>query len=149
MMTIAWSIRTVVQQVLKWTALAGATLVMGQATALAEESVSVLMKQPLTDLAGKVTTVLTVAYTPGAASDLHVHPGSVFAYVLEGVVVTQLEGEQPMMYAKGQSWYEPARKPHLVSRNASLTESAKLLVFLLSEEGEAIKVSVESPDSRK
>jgi len=123
-------------------ALAGAVLVMGQAPALAEDSVSVLMKQPLADMVGKVATMLTVAYAPGAASDPHVHPGSVFAYVLEGTVVTQLEGEQPVTYTKGQSWYESPKKPHMVSRNASVTESAKILVFLLSGKGEAIKVPV-------
>lgn len=142
MMTSASSTRTVVKQALKWTALAGAILVLGQATALAEDSVSVLMKQPLADMAGKVATVLTVDYAPGAASDPHVHPGSVFAYVLEGTVVTQLEGEQPMTYTKGQSWYESPKKPHMVSKNASVTEPAKLLVVLLSQEGEALKVPV-------
>ena len=115
---------------------------MGQAPALAEDSVSVLMKQPLADMVGKVATMLTVAYAPGAASDPHVHPGSVFAYVLEGTVVTQLEGEQPVTYTKGQSWYESPKKPHMVSRNASVTESAKILMFLLSGKGEAIKVPV-------
>jgi len=140
MMTIASSTRRVVKQALKWTALAGIVLVMGQAPALAEDSVSVLMKQPLTDMAGEVATVLTVDYAPGAASDPHVHPGSVFAYVLEGSVVTQLEGEQHMTYTKGQSWYESPKKPHVVSRNASVTEPAKLLVVLLSQEGEAVKV---------
>ena len=146
MMTIASSTCRVVKQVLQWTALAGTVLVMGQAPALAEDSVSVLMQQPLADMAGKVATVLTVDYAPGAASDPHVHPGSVFAYVLEGTVVTQVDGEQPMNYTKGQSWYESPKKPHMVSRNASVTEPAKLLVFLLSQKGEALKVPVKTPD---
>ena len=62
---------------------------------------------------------------------------------------TQLEGEQPITYAKGQSWYESPKKPHVVSRNASVTEPAKLLVLLLSQEGEALKVPVKAPDSGK
>ena len=147
MMTITSFTCTGVKQALKWTVLAGAVLVMGQATVLAGDSVSVLMKQPLADMAGKVATVLTVDYAPGAASDAHLHPGSVFAYVLEGTVITQLEGEQPMTYTKGQSWYESPKKPHLVSRNASVTGPAKLLVLLLSQEGEALKVPVNAPDS--
>lgn len=146
MMTIASSTNRVVKQVLQWTALAGAALIMGQATALAEDTVSILMKQRLADMAGKEATVLTVDYAPGAASDPHVHPGSVFAYVLVGTVVTQLEGEQPITYTKGQSWYEPPKKPHLVSKNGSRVEPAKLLVFLLSQEGEAIKMPAKSPD---
>jgi quercetin dioxygenase-like cupin family protein len=131
-----------VKQALKWATLVGAVLVMGQATVSAEETVSVLMKQSLADMPGKAAKVLTVDYKPGGVSDPHVHPGSVFAYVLEGSVVTQLDGEKPVTYTKGQSWYEPPKKAHLVSKNASQTEPARLLVFLLSDEGELIKVPI-------
>jgi len=131
-----------VKQLLQGTALTGAVLIMGQAPALAEDAVSVLMKQSLADMAGKVATVLTVDYAPGAASGPHVHPGSVFSYVLEGAVVSQLDGGEPITYTKGQSWYESPKKPHIVSKNASKTEPAKLLVLLLSQEGEAIKAPV-------
>jgi quercetin dioxygenase-like cupin family protein len=80
-----------------------------------------------------------VDYAPGAVSEPHIHPGSVVAYVLEGAVVSQLEGGGPVTYTQGQSWYESPKTPHVLSKNASRTESAKLLVFLLSQEGEAIK----------
>src|SRR5689334_10073755 len=116
-MPIASSTYIAVTQALKWTALAGVLLAMGQAAVLAEDTVSVLMKQRLADMAGKEATVLTVDYAPDAASDSHVHPGSVFAYVLEGTVVTQLENGKLITYTKGQSWYEPPKKPHLVSKN--------------------------------
>ena len=125
-----------------WPILAGVILVMAQATVSAEDKVSVLMRQNLADMSGKVATVLTVDYAPGAVSDAHVHPGSVFAYVLEGSVVSQVGDEKPMTFAKGQSWYEQPKNPHLVSKNASQTEPAKLLVFLLSQEGESIKAPI-------
>lgn len=141
-MTIASATLRIVRQLLQGTALTGAALIMGQAPALGEDAVSVLMKQSLADMAGKVATVLTVDYAPGAASGPHVHPGSVFAYVLEGAVVSQLDGGEPITYTKGQSWYESPKKPHVVSKNASKTEPAKLLVLLLSQEGEAIKAPV-------
>lgn len=115
------------------------TLVM---TAQAADKGSILMKQRLADVAGKEVTVLTVDYAPGGTSESHVHPGSVVAYVLEGVVVSQLEGEAPITYTQGQSWYESPKTPHVMSKNASQTEPAKLLVFLLSQEGEAIKAPV-------
>jgi quercetin dioxygenase-like cupin family protein len=142
MLTLASATLRIVKQLLQGTALTGAALIMGQAPALAEDAVSVLMKQSLADMPGKVATVLTVDYAPGAASDPHVHPGSVFAYVLEGAVVSQLAGGEPITYTKGQSWYESPKKPHIVSKNASKTEPAKLLVLLLSQEGEAIKAPV-------
>jgi quercetin dioxygenase-like cupin family protein len=111
-MTMAFSTRTVMKQASLWVALAGVTLVIGQGIASAEDAESVLMKQPLSNITGKVATVLTVAYAPGAASSPHVHPGSAFVYVLEGA-------------------------------NASQTESAKILVFLLAQEGEAIKAPIQ------
>ena len=139
MLSIASFIRTVARQTLQWTALAGTTLVLGQ-IALAEDAVSVLMKQGLADMAGKEATVLIVDYAPDAASEQHAHPGSVFAYVLEGTIVSQLGDEEPTTYTKGQSWYESPQKPHVVSKNGSKTQPAKLLVFLLSQEGESIKL---------
>jgi hypothetical protein len=66
MMTIAFSIRILLKQVLQWTALAGAFLIMGQATVLAGETVSVLMKQRLADMTGKEATVLTVDLCAGS-----------------------------------------------------------------------------------
>lgn len=133
---------------MQWTALVGAILTLGQ-TAQAEDAVSVLMKQRLADMTGKEGTVITVDYAPGAASDQHFHPGSVFAYVLEGAVVSQLGGEEPVTYTKGQSWYESPKKPHVISKNASKTEPAKLLVFLLSQESESLVVPMKSPGSGK
>ena len=146
MMTITSLIRTVARQTLQWTVLVGTTLVLGQA-ALAEDAVSVLIKQRLADMTGKEGTVLIVDYAPGAASGPHLHPGSVFAYVLEGTVVSQVEGDKPTTYTKGQSWYESPKQPHLVSKNASKTEAARLLVFLLSQESESLVVPINSPDS--
>ncbi len=87
MMTISSYTPTVARRIPQWAALAGTILLLGQ-TALAEDTVSVLMKERLADLTGKEGTVITVDYAPGAASDPHVHPGSVFAYVLEGAVVS-------------------------------------------------------------
>jgi hypothetical protein len=40
-------------------------------------------------------------------------------------------------------------KPHVVSKNASKTEPAKLLVFLLSQESESLVVPMKSPGSGK
>ena len=141
MIAIASLIHTVARRTLQWTPKAGAALLLAQ-MALAEDTVSVLMKERLADMAGKEGTVITVDFAPGAVSDQHVHPGSVFAYVLEGAVVSQLEGEKPVTYTRGQSWYESPKKRHVVSMNASNSEPAKLLVFLLSQEGEAIKAPV-------
>jgi quercetin dioxygenase-like cupin family protein len=103
-----------------------------------KEARAILQQLGLPDAAGRNGTMLTVSYSPGQASLPHVHPGSVFAYVLEGEVESQMEGEQPMRYKAGQYWYESPRHPHVVSRNVSDTQPARLLVWLMTGEGEEI-----------
>jgi quercetin dioxygenase-like cupin family protein len=71
-------------RIIQWAALAGITMLMSEMSASAADKGSILMKQQLADIAGKEVTVLTVNCAPGALSELHVHPESVVAYVLEG-----------------------------------------------------------------
>jgi quercetin dioxygenase-like cupin family protein len=96
-----------------------------------DERVIPLLHQALPEMAGKTGLLVRVDYAPGQASVAHTHPGSVFAYVLEGEVVSQLEGQQPHTYKAGESWYETPHIKHLVSKNASATKPAKLLVWLV------------------
>lgn len=110
-----------------------------------DESHQLLMQQPLPDVPGKHVLMLTVTYPPGGASAAHLHPGSIFAYVLDGAVVSQLEGQPPRTYHRGESWYETPRIHHLVSRNASATQPATLLVFAIGGEGEPIKLPLAEP----
>jgi quercetin dioxygenase-like cupin family protein len=99
-----------------------------------EEKITVHQDRALLDAPGKNALFFTVEYAPGQKSIPHVHGGSVVAYVLEGAVVSQLEGENgERTYRAGESWYETAGIDHLVSRNASATKSAKLLVWILND----------------
>lgn len=123
-------------------------LIFGMAAALgpsasahdsqAAEKRVLLQRQDLRDAAGKQGIMATVHYAPGQASAPHEHPGSVFAYVLEGAVVSQLEGSTPVTYKAGDSWYEAPHAGHLVSRNASDSKPATLLVFLLTDQGASL-----------
>jgi quercetin dioxygenase-like cupin family protein len=85
----------------------------------------------------KKVGVITVDYGPGGTSPKHRHDVAVFAYVLEGEIESQLAGEELKLYRPGEMWYEPPGTVHLVSRNASPSEGAKLLVFFVQEEGKA------------
>lgn len=97
---------------------------------------TVLQRQPLPDAPGRYGVMLTVDYAPGEASPAHRHPGSVFAYVLEGEVQSQLDDGAIVTYKAGQSWVETPRVLHAVSRNASATRPARLLVWLMVGENE-------------
>lgn len=95
------------------------------------EKVTVLDQQPMLNAPGLKAMVLTVEYQPGQASIAHSHSGSTFAYVLEGEVISQVNDGKAITYTAGQTWYEPAGSKHYVSKNASTTKPAKLLVYIL------------------
>ena len=101
-------------------------------------TVTVLIRQPLPDVKGKEVTIVSVAYAPGAASLPHRHPGSTFAYVLEGSIVSEVVPGEAKTYKKGEMWSETPMALHKVSRNASATKPAKLIAFLISDIGQNI-----------
>jgi len=102
------------------------------------DQVKVLQQQQPSNAPGKNAVMLTVSYAPGQASPAHRHPGAVMAYVLEGAVVSKLNDEQEKTYKTGEYWYEAPGTVHSVSRNASRTRPAKLLVWSLVDEGKPV-----------
>jgi quercetin dioxygenase-like cupin family protein len=91
-----------------------------------------VMQQALPEAPGKDALIATVSYAPGQASAPHHHPGSIFAYVIRGHVVSQLAGGPEQTYGPGEGWYEPPGARHIVSRNASDSEPAEMIVFALA-----------------
>ena len=87
--------------------------------------------------------IATVEYAPGGETKKHRHDVAIFAYVLEGAVESQLDGQEIKNYKKGDTWYEPPGTIHAVSRNDSSTQPAKLLVFAVGEEGKATTTFVQ------
>ena len=96
------------------------------------------MTQPLADQPGTDITVLTVDYPPSGSTPPHEHPGHTYAYVLEGAVVSQLDDQPQQTYTTGQMWSEAPHQHHMVSKNASATAQAKLLVFMIAPHGQKL-----------
>ena len=94
-----------------------------------------LMTKDLPDFPGKEGMVELVEFAPGEVSQPHRHNADLFVYVLEGSVVTQVKGENPKTVHTGGVFYESPTDVHSVSRNASETEPAKLLVFYVKAKG--------------
>ena len=94
-----------------------------------------LMTKDLPDLPGKEGMVETVDFAPGEVSQPHRHNADLFVYVLEGSVITQVKGSSPQTVHAGEVFYESPTDLHIVSRNASETEPAKLLVFYVKAKG--------------
>ena len=86
------------------------------------------------NIPGKSLIAVEVDYAPGAASAPHTHAKSAFiyAYVISGAIESKVNDGETRIYRAGESWSEPPGAIHSISRNASKTESAKLLaVFVL------------------
>jgi quercetin dioxygenase-like cupin family protein len=102
-----------------------------------------LMSKDMMDFPGKEVVMITVEYAPGGADPIHRHNAHAFVYVLEGSVVMQLEGGKQVTLKPGQTFYEGPDDVHTVGRNASSTEPAKFLVFLVKDKGAPILTPVQ------
>jgi len=112
------------------------SLCLAASAALAQNAkVTPLLAKDLTGTPGKEGTMLTVEYAPGASSASHRHNAHTFVYVLEGSVVMAVKGSQEVTLGPGQTFYESPEDIHSVSKNASSTKPAKLLVFFVKEKG--------------
>ena len=108
------------------------------------EKVTVLQDQMLKNAPGKKALMIEVDYLPGQSSIAHKHEGTAMAYVISGEIISQVKGEKAITYKAGEYWYEPAGSEHLVSKNASTTKPAKLLVFMVLAPEEKILIPLEN-----
>jgi quercetin dioxygenase-like cupin family protein len=108
-----------------------------------EAKVTPLMTRELPDLPGKEALMLLVEYPPGAADRAHRHNADAFIYVLEGSIVMQLKGGQPVTVTAGQTFYEGPDDVHVVGRSASPAKPAKFLVLLVKKKGAPAVVPVD------
>jgi quercetin dioxygenase-like cupin family protein len=103
--------------------------------------VTPLMKQVIADFPGHEVTMITLDIPPGGGSSPHRHPGHhTFGYVLEGTYKIKIDDGPETSLMKGQTFYEAPGQLHAVSRNASDTEPAKVLVVMLAESGKPVTV---------
>ncbi|MDB6048785.1 MAG: hypothetical protein JWR17_1531 [Pseudomonas sp.] len=103
-----------------------------------QEKITILQEHPALNVPGKKVLMLTVDYLPGQESIPHSHAGTTIAYVLEGAIISKVNDGKEITYTPGQSWYEPAGAKHEVSKNASATQPAKLLVYMVLDEKDPV-----------
>jgi quercetin dioxygenase-like cupin family protein len=105
------------------------------------EAITPNFKHAIPNIPGKSLVTLVVDYAPGSASRSHTHAKSavIYAYVVLGVVESQVNDGPKRVYHAGESFYELPGAHHAVSRNASATEPAKLLaVFVVDTDAKAL-----------
>jgi quercetin dioxygenase-like cupin family protein len=107
----------------------------GAAAAPPDAIVKQLMTRDLAGSAGKEVLMVTVQYLAGGASLPHRHNAQVFVYVLEGKVRMQVRGSATVTLGPGETFYEGPDDIHTISANASQTQSARILVFIIKDKG--------------
>jgi quercetin dioxygenase-like cupin family protein len=112
----------------------------GRPVAAQGPEVKVLVTKDLTGAAGQEALVLMVEYGPGESEPVHRHNAQAFVYLLEGSVVMQVQGQPPVTLEAGDTFYEGRDDVHLVGRNASPTDRARFVVFLVKEKGAPVVV---------
>ena len=106
-----------------------------------------LLTKDLPDVPGKEGLIERVVLSPGEVVPPHRHNADVFAYVLEGSIVTQLKGGKPRTVHSGEVFYESPTDIHIESRNESTTQPATLLVFFVKKKGAPPTVAVEETNA--
>jgi hypothetical protein len=93
-------------------------------------------------LSGWATERPTLA---GGASLPHRHDADVFGYILAGHLIVQVAGHDPITLGPGQTFTENPDDIHLQSANASATEPAKFLVFIVKDKDKPVSRPVVLP----
>jgi quercetin dioxygenase-like cupin family protein len=96
-------------------------------------SVHPLSCEPLPNAPGKSVTTVIVDFPPHAFTGPHRHPGSVTAYVIAGVVRSQMEGAPAADYRSGQTWFEAPYALHALAENPDPVHPAKLLATFVTD----------------
>jgi quercetin dioxygenase-like cupin family protein len=117
-------------------------LVLGVAFDAAAQPRPPILQEPLGLDPAYTTTMLTVDIPPNGKAPPtttgapgHRHPGSTYAYVLQGEVVNRLGGEGEKRFKAGEAWSETPGQAHYIV-NASATEPARLLVVMVTRKAD-------------
>jgi quercetin dioxygenase-like cupin family protein len=105
--------------------------------------VTLVYQHELPNVHGKSIKGVLVEYDPGGYSQGHTHPASAFIYatVLEGAIVSQVNDGALKTYRAGQSFSELPGDRHGVSANASKTKPAKLLAVFVVDTNDQVLVT--------
>src|SRR5262245_32846248 len=123
-------------------AIAACALAPQFALAAPPANVKEIMSEPLTDIPGKEGLMLLVTYPPGSADEIHRHNAHAFVYVIEGSIVMQLRGAEPVTLKAGETFYEGPNDVQIVGSNASDSQPVKFVVFLMYKQGVPILITV-------
>jgi quercetin dioxygenase-like cupin family protein len=115
----------------------GSLILLISMPALSQSTANAVFQTDVADLTNQEILVLEVSYEAGNDSPVHRHNAHTVVYVLEGTVIMQVAGGELQTLGPGDVFYETPSDIHSVSKNASDTDPAKILVFFLKEKDAA------------
>jgi quercetin dioxygenase-like cupin family protein len=89
---------------------------------------------------GRELVQVRVDFAPGATFPRHSHPGEEVAYVLEGSVEYQLDGQAAVTLKKGESLFIPARAIH-TARNAGSGNAIEMATYIVETGKPALELA--------
>jgi quercetin dioxygenase-like cupin family protein len=98
---------------------------------------TLLQQQDLEGVAGKEIIMYHAEISPGGMAGRHTHPGPELAYVLEGTLIFELDGQPSVTLKAGESVHVPAQQIHN-AKNGSTTAPVKVIVFMVGEKGQPL-----------
>ena len=101
-----------------------------------------LLKTAIEGMEGKEGVIYIAELAPGAMAGKHFHPGPEFAYILDGSLTLENEGQAPKTFKAGEAFHNPAKIVH-DAKNASATAPTKVLVFMVIEKGQPLATPVQ------
>jgi len=90
---------------------------------------------------GREIIQVRVDFDPGVAFGKHSHPGAEVAYVLEGTLEYQFDGEPPVTLKAGEALFIPAGTIH-AAKNVGTGDAAELATYIV-EKGKPLVVLAE------
>ena len=96
-----------------------------------------LMRAELAGVAGKETVVYIADLKPGAIGGKHTHYGDEFVYVLDGELIVEPVGKDPVTLKVGDVGHFTPDVVH-AARNGSATAPGKVLVILVVDKGKPL-----------
>jgi quercetin dioxygenase-like cupin family protein len=91
---------------------------------------------------GRESVTAVAEFEPGGTVGRHTHPGEEIGYILEGIVVLEQEGQQPVALGPGKTFFIPAGTVHNATNKTG--KPAKVLANYFVESGKPLATPVAS-----
>ena len=100
---------------------------------------TVLMRQDL-DVPGREVVMVRVEIPVGVSETLHTHPAELFAYVVEGEMAIEVQGEPTRMLKPGDTFHVATGKVHRGINRGKTT--VKISTVFVAQKGQPLSVPV-------